>query len=230
MAEAQPKPTYQAKPAHETKHGSQKTAARPATSHDPSSIMQSTSALRSATPASPSSHQQDASASHHENHDYSHYENDASYQYDDYEADHEHSQQPQDREHRIAEIKEPIIVSQTISILLHAPQVIQRYGDLSFLLEFNGHYSRLLLNMIQKLQVSPQKQLVRCIGYSHQRSRLSIVPESYPSSTIKKEGHLEQRTGSQRLLKQLKNQSGQTNQKKNTRPIRQQTRIQQSRL
>ena len=203
MAEAQPKPTYQANPAHETKHGSQKTAARPATSHDPSSIMQSTSALRSTAPASTANHQQDASLSHHETHDYSHYENDASYQYDDYEADHEHSQQPNDREHRIAEIKEPIIVSQTISILLHAPQVIQRYGDLSFLLEFNGHYSRLLLNMIQKLQVSPQNSLLDALGILTNDPDYQSYRELSQHHN-KKEGHLEQEQAANDCLNNLR--------------------------
>mgnify|MGYP002700156729 FL=1 len=128
--------------------------------------------------------------------DYSHYENDASYHQDD---DYDESQ----HEHRVEETKEPALIKQTISILLHAPQVLSSFGDLAFLQEFNGHYSTLLRNMVGKLQASPQHSLL---------DALSILAtdddyQTYHQLTEhhnKKDGHLEQEQTANDCLHRLR--------------------------
>ena len=129
--------------------------------------------------------------------DYSHYENDAAYhQQDDYD-DYQH-------EHHVEETKEPAIIKQAISILLHAPQTLNAYGNLAFLQEFTGHYSALLCNMVVKLQQSPQHSLL---------DALSILAtdddyQTYQQLTEyhnKKEGHLEQEQAALDCLNRLRN-------------------------
>jgi DNA primase len=191
MAEAQPKPSYEANAVKTSKA----TKTSKAVSYDPSSIMQSTSTGRGP----------EVTPSHHDAEDYSHYENDPAYHGDDdYHGDDHHDSEPRHEQARlVAETKEPVIVSQTISILLHAPQVIQRYGDLTFLQEFKGHYSTLLVNMIQKLQESPQNNLLDALGI------LSNDPD-YPAyrdlsqQHNKKEGHLEHEQAANDCLNNLR--------------------------
>jgi DNA primase len=194
MAEAEPKPAYEASPTNTAKSSSPN--ANQANRHDPSSIMQSTAAVRNS----------ESIPSHHEDSDYSDYENDGAYQGEDNYQDHNgyhHNEHEQSNEHRVVETKEPAIVSQTISILLHAPQVIQRYGDLAFLQEFKGHYSTLLTHMIEKLQASPQNNLLDALGILTNDPDYQSYRELSQQHN-KKEGHLEQEQAANDCLNNLR--------------------------
>jgi len=173
MAEAQPKISYEAK-----------------SSATPSKPNYSAKAAQDVIQTST----QPPADIHHD--DYSHYENDAAYHHDDY-------QEYAGHDHHVEETKEPAIIKQAISILLHAPQVISSFGDLSFLQEFNGHYSSLLKNLVIKLQASPQHSLL---------DALSILAtdddyQTYRQLTEhhnKKEGHLEQEQTANDCLNNLR--------------------------
>jgi DNA primase len=194
MAESEPKPVYEASPTNTAKSSSPN--ATQANRHDPSSIMQSTAAARNS----------ESIPSHHEDSDYSDYENDGAYHGEDNYQDHNgyhHNEHEQNSEHRVVETKEPAIVSQTISILLHAPQVIQRYGDLAFLQEFKGHYSTLLIHMIEKLQASPQNNLLDALGILTNDPDYQSYRELSQQHN-KKEGHLEQEQAANDCLNNLR--------------------------
>lgn len=88
-----------------------------------------------------------------------HYESIESYGYDEYE----HGYQEQTSVDS-SQVSEHPLIKQAIALVLHAPHVVQTFGDLDFLLTYQGHYSQLLRNLIRQLQASPQQTLLDALS------------------------------------------------------------------
>jgi DNA primase len=76
-----------------------------------------------------------------DNQDYGH-----EHAYDDYQGDQQAAP---------TQAKEHPLIKQAIALILHAPQVIPTFPDLSFLQEFTGHYSQLLQRLVKILHATP---------------------------------------------------------------------------
>tara|TARA_B100001063_G_scaffold109308_1_gene101956 strand:+ start:3489 stop:5459 length:1971 start_codon:yes stop_codon:yes gene_type:complete len=62
------------------------------------------------------------------------------------------------------QIAEHPLIKQAIALILHAPNIVQSFGDLAFLQTYEGHYSQLLQKLIQQLQASPQQTLLDALS------------------------------------------------------------------
>ena len=61
-------------------------------------------------------------------------------------------------------LQEHPLIKQAIALILHAPHVVQSFGDLTFLQTYQGHYSQLLNNLVDKLHASPQQTLLDALS------------------------------------------------------------------
>ena len=86
-------------------------------------------------------------------------------QHDD-EPHHESTPSYHDDEYSqaVAPVNEHPLIKQAIALILHAPQVVQSFGDLTFLQTYEGHYSQLLQKLIAQLQESPQQSLLDALS------------------------------------------------------------------
>jgi hypothetical protein len=100
-------------------------------------------------------------------------------------------------------VAEHPLIKQAIALILHAPHVVQSFGDLAFLQTYEGHYSQLLQRLIAQLQASPQQTLL---------DALSLLAtdgdyQEYKSLTEqhnRSEGHLSQEQVATDCLSQLR--------------------------
>lgn len=58
---------------------------------------------------------------------------------------------------------DPKLVKSAIALIMHTPQVIQSFGDLTFLQEFSDNNSQLLLKLIDSLQQNPRNDLLQAL-------------------------------------------------------------------
>jgi DNA primase len=63
-----------------------------------------------------------------------------------------------------AQIAEHPLIKKAIALILHAPHVVQSFGDLAFLQTYEGHYSQLLQKLVAQLQASPQQTLLDALS------------------------------------------------------------------
>jgi DNA primase len=127
----------------------------------------------------------------------------------DAEADHfaaeydEYGNEPLNSDAPIAETNEPPLVKTAISLLLHAPQVVQTFGDLSFLQEFKGHYTGLLRHVINKLKESPQQTLLDALSMLATEDDYQTYRQLTENHN-QREGHLQQEQAATDCLNQLR--------------------------
>jgi DNA primase len=127
----------------------------------------------------------------------------------DAEADHfaseydEYSNEPLNSDAPIAETNEPPLVKTAISLLLHAPHVVQSFGDLSFLQEFKGHYTGLLRHVINKLKESPQQTLLDALSMLATEDDYQTYRQLTENHN-QREGHLQQEQAATDCLNQLR--------------------------
>lgn len=98
---------------------------------------------------------------------------------------------------------EPPLVKTAISLVLHAPQVVQSFGDLSFLQEFTGHNTDLLRNLIGKLNDSPQHSVLDALSLLSNDNAYQTYHQLTEHHN-KREGHLEQEQAALDCLSQLR--------------------------
>lgn len=116
-------------------------------------------------------------------------------EYDDYE----HGQIEQNP----TQVAEHPLIKQAIALVLHAPHVVQSFGDLSFLQAYQGHFSQLLQHLIQQLQASPQNSLLDALSLlatdEHYQEYKSLTEQHNRS-----QGHLSQEQVAADCLSQLR--------------------------
>ncbi|NVK37479.1 MAG: DNA primase [Gammaproteobacteria bacterium] len=101
------------------------------------------------------------------------------------------------------QVVEHPLIKQAIALVLHAPNVIQSFGDLTFLQTYEGHYSHLLQSLINKLQASPQQSLLDALSLlatdDHYQEYKDITEQHN-----RKSGHLSQEQEATDCLSQLR--------------------------
>ncbi|GAA6135605.1 DNA primase [Oceaniserpentilla sp. 4NH20-0058] len=120
-------------------------------------------------------------------------------EHDSYDAQYQHPEY-QEPTHQVAE--HPLI-KQAIALILHAPHVVQSFGDLAFLQEYQGHNSQLLQNLVTHLQDSPQQTLLDALSLlatDEHYQEYKTLTEQYNRS----EGHLSQEQVAADCLSQLR--------------------------
>lgn len=105
--------------------------------------------------------------------------------------------------HQEAESNEPPLVKHAISLLLHAPQVVQKFGDTGFLQEFTGHFSALLKQLIERLNASPQQSLLDALSLMATDTHYNEY-HALTEQHNRKEGHLAQEQAAIDCLVQLR--------------------------
>lgn len=125
-------------------------------------------------------------------------------QYDDYQEHHY-----DDYEHQVSENSaeyshnEPALIKQAIALLLHAPSVIQQFGDVNFLQEFSGPNSLLLAKLIEKLQANPQQNLLASLSLLATDAEYQTY-KNIAESHNQKHGHLSEEQVTTDCLVQLR--------------------------
>jgi DNA primase len=124
------------------------------------------------------------------------------------EYDHQEDQYQEDGDYHQDSIptiasNEPPLVKQAIALVLHAPHIIQTFGDLGFLQEFTGPNSQLLQRLISLLQASPQKQTLDALSLLATDADYQIYKELAEQHN-KSEGHLSQEQVANDCLGQLR--------------------------
>ncbi|MFY0641665.1 MAG: DNA primase [Bermanella sp.] len=133
-------------------------------------------------------------------HDEPHHESTPSYHDDEYTQ-------------TAAPVNEHPLIKQAIALILHAPQVVQSFGDLAFLETYEGHYSQLLQKLISQLQQSPQQTLLDALSLLATDNDY----QEYKSLTEhhnRNDGHLSQEQVATDCLSQLRIKSAKTIQDK----------------
>ncbi|MEY8247742.1 MAG: DNA primase [Bermanella sp.] len=102
-----------------------------------------------------------------------------------------------------AAVKEHPLIRQAIALILHAPQVIPTFGELTFLQEFSGPHSLLLQRLVHILSASPVQQTLDALSllatdadYQHYKQ----ITETYNQT----QGHLSQQQVANDCLNQLR--------------------------
>ncbi len=99
--------------------------------------------------------------------------------------------------------KEHPLIKQAIALILHAPQVVQAFPDVSFLQEFSGHYSQLLQRLTQILTASPAQQTLDALSLlatDPDYQTYKQITETYNQT----QGHLSQEQVASDCLNQLR--------------------------
>lgn len=105
------------------------------------------------------------------------------------------------------------LIKQAIALILHAPHVVQSFGDLAFLQTYEGHYSQLLQKLVSQLQQSPQQSLLDALSLLATDSDY----QEYKSLTEhhnRNDGHLSQEQVANDCLSQLRIKSAKSIQDK----------------
>lgn len=147
--------------------------------------------------------QQNVQANHIEQH-ISH--DDYAGQYDDYEEHGHHDYNHVHEEHSQYSVpvsNEPPLIKQAIALLMHAPSVVQQFADVSFLQEFEGPNSLLLGKLIEKLQASPQQNLLASLSLLATDAEYQTY-KNMAESHNQKHGHLSEEQVASDCLVQLR--------------------------
>lgn len=122
----------------------------------------------------------------------------------------QHAHDSYDSQYQHPEYQEPTqqaaehpLIKQAIALILHAPHVVQSFGDLAFLQEYQGHNSQLLQNLVTHLQDSPQQTLLDALSLlatDEHYQEYKTLTEKYNRS----EGHLSQEQVAADCLSQLR--------------------------
>ena len=134
--------------------------------------------------------------------DYEHYAHNSDDNYQD-NGDYQHQPDYDQEAPQQQAIKEHPLVKQAIALVLHAPHIIQSFGDLSFLQEFSGHNSQLLQKLVSLLQASPQKQTLDALILLATDADYQTY-KALAEQHNKNEGHLSQEQVANDCLGQLR--------------------------
>lgn len=99
--------------------------------------------------------------------------------------------------------KEHPLLKQAIALILHAPAIVQEFGDLAFLQEFQGPHSQLLQKLINALEGSPQKHMLDALSLLATDGDYAAY-KSIAEHHNKTDGHLSQQQVAQDCLSQLR--------------------------
>ena len=154
------------------------------------------------SPSIPERENNQAPHSHVSESDYGHYAHSSDENYQD-SGDYQHQPDYDQEVPQQQAVKEHPLVKQAIALVLHAPHIIQSFGDLSFLQEFAGHNSQLLQKLVSLLQASPQKQTLDALillATDADYQTYKALAEQHNKS----EGHLSQEQVANDCLGQLR--------------------------